>query len=302
MRTRPFCLTALLSAVLVLLTAPVAFGHIKIYPTESTLGAREKYTMRVPNEKKSPTIRVEGEFPPGLDVYDFEFKPGWKIDFKKDDKGKIVGAVWTGRIEPYEFVEFGMLAINPKEGPKEAPKGTADGSSDASQPAVNSGQVSMLWKFHQYYEDGTKEEFTAPPDAKMPLLPMPLVILKPATKSSAAAADPAKPSAANAAANAAANTATANTSHNASPGIASADLVTKGKARFAAYQCSDCHGDNGEGTVDAPALIATKLGAEQIAKFLNKPSSDARVKGMPDIPPDSADLQPLVAYILSLKK
>ena len=35
------------------------------------------------------TIRVEGEFPPGLDVYNFEFKPGWKIDFRKDDKGKI---------------------------------------------------------------------------------------------------------------------------------------------------------------------------------------------------------------------
>src|ERR1700693_3534457 len=119
--------------VLTLLVAPIAFGHIRIFPKQSTFGAREKYTMRVPNEKQTATIRVEGEFPAGLEVYDFEFKPGWKIDFKKDDKGKIIGAVWTGRIQPYEFVEFGMLAINPKQ-----------------------GDAKMLWKIHQYYEDGTQ--------------------------------------------------------------------------------------------------------------------------------------------------
>ena len=150
-------LAFLLSAIVVLTAVPIAFGHIKIYPTESTFGAREKYTMRVPNERQSPAIRVEGEFPAGLEIYDFEFKPGWKIDFKKDDKGKIIGAIWTGRIAPYEFAEFGMLAINPKD-----------------------GNPNMLWKFYQYYEDGFKEEFTAAPDAKMPLRPMPLVVLKPA--------------------------------------------------------------------------------------------------------------------------
>jgi uncharacterized protein YcnI len=112
--------------------------------------------MRVPNERQSATIRIEGDFPPGLEVYDFEFKPGWKIDFKKDAQGKIVGAYWIGRIEPYEFVEFGMLAINPK-----------------------AGNPNMLWRFYQYYEDGFKEEFTAPPDAKMPLRPMPQVTLTP---------------------------------------------------------------------------------------------------------------------------
>lgn len=158
MRIRALWLGAIVSTVVVVsLMAPAAFGHIKIFPTESTFGAREKYTMRVPNERQSATVRIEGEFPAGLDVYDFEFKPGWKIEFKKDANGKIIGATWIGRIEPYEFVEFGMLAINPK-----------------------SGDPHMLWKFYQYYEDGFKEEFTAPPDAKMPLRPMPQVILKPA--------------------------------------------------------------------------------------------------------------------------
>jgi len=109
--------------------------------------------MRVPNEKQVGSSKIEGEFPAGLQVYDFEFKPGWKIDFKKDEKGAIVGATWTGKIQPYEFVEFGMLAINPKQG------------------------SNLTWKFIQYYDDGTKEEFTGPVGSR---LPSPVVTLKPA--------------------------------------------------------------------------------------------------------------------------
>ena len=138
-------------AALVFLTATAALAHIRIYPAESAPGAREKYTMRVPNEKQVNSIRVEGEFPAELNVYDFEFKPGWKIDFKKDDKGKIIGATWTGKIQPYEFVEFGMLGLNPKEG------------------------STLTWKFIQYYDDGTKEEFTGPVGSR---LPAPVVTLK----------------------------------------------------------------------------------------------------------------------------
>ena len=136
---------------LTLLSAVLAAGHIRIYPTESTYGTREKYTMRVPNEKQVACIRIEGEFPPELNVYDFEFKPGWKIDFKKDEKGKIVGAVWSGKMAPYEFVEFGMLGLNPKEG------------------------SSLVWKFVQYYDDGSKEEFTGPVGSR---LPSPVTTLK----------------------------------------------------------------------------------------------------------------------------
>jgi len=109
--------------------------------------------MRVPNEKKVACIRIEGEFPPEVTIYDFEFKQGWKIDFKKDEKGKILGAVWTGTMAPYEFVEFGMLGINPKEG------------------------SNLVWKFVQYYDDGSKEEFTGPVGSR---LPSPVTTLKPA--------------------------------------------------------------------------------------------------------------------------
>jgi metallo-beta-lactamase class B len=79
------------------------------------------------------------------------------------------------------------------------------------------------------------------------------------------------------------------------------DLVAQGKARFKAYQCFDCHGDNGEGTPDAPDLTHSKLTADQISKFLQKPSADALNKGMPDIPTNNPDNQALVAYVMSLR-
>jgi len=141
----------LLGSAVISAFSSLALGHIRIAPTESTAGAREKYTMRVPNEKQVTCSKIEGEFPAGLDIYDFEFKPGWKIDFKKNDKGKIIGATWTGKMMPYEFVEFGMLGINPKEA------------------------TDLVWKFVQYYDDGTKEEFTGPAGSR---LPSPVVTLK----------------------------------------------------------------------------------------------------------------------------
>jgi uncharacterized protein YcnI len=141
----------LLGTILAIVPSALLVAHITIWPKESAPGARERYTMRVPNEKQVATVRIEGEFPAELNVYDFEFKPGWKIDFKKDDKGKITGATWTGKIVPYEFVEFGLLGLNPKEGP------------------------SLTWKFVQFYEDGMKEEFTGPVGSRYP---SPVVTLK----------------------------------------------------------------------------------------------------------------------------
>ena len=79
------------------------------------------------------------------------------------------------------------------------------------------------------------------------------------------------------------------------------DLAAEGKKRYQAYKCYDCHGQNGEGNDDAPSLTHSKLTEEQVSKFLVKPSTDAQNKGMPDIPLDSPDHKPLVAYVMSLR-
>jgi hypothetical protein len=145
--------TGSLALAAALMATAVAQAHIRINPAESTAGARETYRMRVPNEKQVDAVRIEGEFPAGLSVYAFEPKPGFKVQMKKDAQGAIVGATWTGALHPYEFLEFGMLAINPREGSE------------------------LVWKFVQYYADGTKEEFTGPMGSR---LPSPVVKLTPA--------------------------------------------------------------------------------------------------------------------------
>ena len=62
-------------AAFALTCASITLAHIRIAPTESVPGAREKYTMRVPNEKKVNSTKVVGEFR-GLDIYDFESAAG----------------------------------------------------------------------------------------------------------------------------------------------------------------------------------------------------------------------------------
>ena len=58
----------MLTLLITLSFAGLALAHIRIAPTESTVGAREKYTMRVPNEKQVGSSKIEGEFPAGLQV------------------------------------------------------------------------------------------------------------------------------------------------------------------------------------------------------------------------------------------
>ena len=104
--------TRVLALLACSLSIGIAQAHIRISPTESATGAREVYRMRVPNEKQVNSQRIEGEFPAGLKVYSFEPKAGWKVTERRNEKGDIVGATWTGVLKPDEFLEFGMLAIN----------------------------------------------------------------------------------------------------------------------------------------------------------------------------------------------
>jgi mono/diheme cytochrome c family protein len=79
-------------------------------------------------------------------------------------------------------------------------------------------------------------------------------------------------------------------------------LIAQGRSRYLANQCDECHGPNGEGGGDGPDLTATHLDAAGISKFLENPSPDAYMKGMPSIPVTDPDHQALVAYVLSLRR
>lgn len=128
-----------------LVFAASAFGHVRITPRESAAGATERYTMRVPTERQSSTVRVELAVPADVTVMSFTPAAGWKIEEKKDAQGKIIGAVWSGGSIPFaEYREFVFEAKNP------------------------STETKLEWKVIQIYEDGTRSEWTGPEDSRSP--------------------------------------------------------------------------------------------------------------------------------------
>jgi len=143
--------------ILALAVAMPATAHVSVWPKESARGKREKYEIRVPNEKQVDTIALEVRFPPGLKVTFFEQKPGWNTEPLCDPSGAMIGARWTGRLPPQQFTEFGLLAVNPATGSQ------------------------LLWSATQVYADGTKVEWSGEPGSKAPA---PRVTLKPAVRPS----------------------------------------------------------------------------------------------------------------------
>jgi uncharacterized protein YcnI len=122
-----------------------AFGHVRMLPNESAPGATERYSMRVPTERQSPTVRVQIEFPAAVTLVSIEETPGWKIEQKKDAQGKTNGAVWSGGSIPFaEYVDFHFNARNPATDTK------------------------IEWKVIQIYEDGTRSEWTGPENSRTP--------------------------------------------------------------------------------------------------------------------------------------
>jgi uncharacterized protein YcnI len=143
-----------IGAVLLCFSA-AATAHVSIWPKASALGAREKYEIRVPNERQSDTIVVEVRFPSGMRVTSIEQKPEWRTEALRDSSGQLVGARWTGKLGPEQFTEFGLLAVNPAKG---------------SEVALTAVQI---------YADGTKVEWAGPTGSKTPA---PRVMLAPSAR------------------------------------------------------------------------------------------------------------------------
>ncbi|MBW8783229.1 MAG: DUF1775 domain-containing protein, partial [Novosphingobium sp.] len=76
-----------------------ASAHVTVWPKESAAGAREKYEIRVPNEKQVNTVGIELRFPNGVRVTSLEQVPGWSIVIDRDGAGNIVGAQWRGQLQ-----------------------------------------------------------------------------------------------------------------------------------------------------------------------------------------------------------
>jgi uncharacterized protein YcnI len=122
----------------------LTWAHAVVFPKTSTLGAYERYVLRVPNEKAVPTTRVELHFPAGVRVTSFADVPGWQLEIVTDSAKAITAAIWTGTLPPQRFVEFPFVAVNPK--------------TDAR----------LEWPAYQTYADGQRVEWTGPEGSKSP--------------------------------------------------------------------------------------------------------------------------------------
>lgn len=143
-RTRRFLSSAAVF-VTAFMSVTIACAHVIVRPQESVTGANEKYTMRVPTEGNSATVRIEVEFPAAAEVSAVDPKTAWNLEQRKDPSGKIVGAIWSGSsIAPREVDEFSFVARNPGEDTK------------------------LVWKVIQIYADGTRSEWTGPAGSRTP--------------------------------------------------------------------------------------------------------------------------------------
>lgn len=133
----------------ILTISSVASAHVNVYPKETTTGAYEKYTVRVPVEKDVNTTKVRIEFPAGVKVSTVQPVVGWDYAFEKDTEGRNKAITWTatqGGIKAHEFTEFAFVGANPKE----------------------LGSGSLTWKAYQTYADGEVVEWTGEKDSKTP--------------------------------------------------------------------------------------------------------------------------------------
>lgn len=122
-------------------------AHVTVWPKESAVGAYEKYTVRVPSEKDSSTTKIQLEFPKDVKVETVQPVSGWNYQFIKGSDGRNTGIIWTATgdgIKAHEFFEFPFIGANPKQA------------------------VSVSWKAHQTYADGTVVDWTGDPESDKP--------------------------------------------------------------------------------------------------------------------------------------
>ena len=145
-RTRRRRIAAAAAAALVgaAVAVPTLWAHAVVFPKTSTIGAYERYVLRVPNEKAVATTRVELRFPAGVRVTSFADVPGWQLEVVTDSAKAITAAIWTGTLPPQRFIEFPFVAVNPK--------------TDAR----------LEWPAYQTYADGQRVEWTGPEGSKSP--------------------------------------------------------------------------------------------------------------------------------------
>lgn len=130
------------------LFAGVASAHVSVGPKETSQGAYEMFTLKVPSEKEDVlTTKIQVLIPEEVNITRFEPKPGWKYEIQKDKTDKITSVTWTSEGEGLSATEFGQFNMNGKVGDK---------------------ATEIVWKAIQTYSDGSVVEWVEAEEANYP--------------------------------------------------------------------------------------------------------------------------------------
>ena len=125
-----------------LLSIAVLDAHVVVTPRESTAGAEQTYTVRVPAEGTVSSTTLQLEIPAGLHVMQVASGDGYTFDVKKDGD-RIVSITWKQEIKPKEFKLYTFTAHNPQSG-------------------------ALQWKAHQTFSDDSKIDWIGERGSKQP--------------------------------------------------------------------------------------------------------------------------------------
>ena len=129
--------------VIVLFVCATADAHVRIAPLESSVGATQAYTARVPTEGKVSTTSVQLDVPDGVTIVSAAAAGGGRYDLRREGE-RIVAIVWTVDIKPGDVAELSFVARNPQDGQQ------------------------VTWHVHQRYADGTSSEWIGAGGTRQP--------------------------------------------------------------------------------------------------------------------------------------
>lgn len=124
------------------LSIAVLDAHVIVTPRESTAGAEQTYTVRVPTEGTVSSTLMELEIPAGMHVMQVTSGEGFTFDVKKEGD-RIVSITWKQEIKPKEFKLYTFTAHNPQSG-------------------------ALQWKAHQTFADGSMRHWVGERGSKEP--------------------------------------------------------------------------------------------------------------------------------------
>ncbi|WP_339315723.1 DUF1775 domain-containing protein [Paenibacillus sp. FSL R10-2734] len=129
------------AAATLLLFAAVASAHVTVAPAQSSTGAWETYTLKVPSEKDVATVQVDLRIPAGAEFKQYEVTPGWDVTI---DGNKVSWIANGEGIQKGQFQRFYFTAKNPD----------------------SAGEIA--WDAYQHYADGSLVQWSGEAGAENP--------------------------------------------------------------------------------------------------------------------------------------